>query len=515
MRHAIPWMIRRSLHRILTLTLATVITGLAPPVAAGGEGGTEPGGLFDPRRPPQAELEMSIADGFTLATVGDCITSRPLSHMRSRDEAFDAVVKILRRADAAFGNLETSILDIRSFKGHPHSGAGDWGLTSLPAVAGDLSAMGFDLFSRANNHALDWGIEGMRETGIWLDEAGLTHAGTGEDRAAARAARYFDSEKGRIGLVSMASSYGPLAAALAPAGESPGRPGLSALRVERSTIVPAEVMDSLARIDRAMREARGEVPDDPGMETEAGTDAGSGAATPDELSLFGMEFHRGERFAYRYEMNTLDLAEILKSIRLGKQHSDFLIAAIHAHQADFDQYAPGGFLRDLARAAIDAGADAFVTHGIHHLGPIEVYEGKPIFYGLSNFFWSDIQEPLAPDLHEAYGALIAKAFPDPSTATDADLSALLNATSFNDEETFQTVVAVSRFEGGRLSEIRLYPVDLGYGLRLTESGVPRLAGPRVGRTILERLRKISERYGTHIAIEQKVGVIRSERARSR
>jgi hypothetical protein len=53
-------------------------------------------------------------------------------------------------------------------------------------------------------------------------------------------------------------------------------------------------------------------------------------------------------------------------------------------------------------------------------GPIEVYAGKPIFYGFANFFWSDAQEPLDPILHETYAARIAEAFAGPTTVTDAD-----------------------------------------------------------------------------------------------
>ena len=73
---------------------------------------------------------------------------------------------------------------------------------------------------------------------------------------------------------------------------------------------------------------------------------------------------------------------------------------------------------------------------------------------------------------------------------------------------FQTVVAVIRYEGGRASEIRLHPVDLGYGMRLTKSGVPRLGSPTTGHAILERLQRLSRPYGTSIAIEKDVGVIR-------
>jgi poly-gamma-glutamate capsule biosynthesis protein CapA/YwtB (metallophosphatase superfamily) len=450
---------------------------------------------FDPRRPPAAELEMSVPDGFTLAAVGDCIISRPLSQKRASDAPFDEAVEVLQGADATFGNLETPILDVRYFEGHPDSGEEDWGLTALPAVAEDLKRMGFDLLSRANNHVLDWGIEGMRETSRWLDAAGLVHGGVGESRGLARAPQYYESEKGRIALVSMASTFKPSSAATPARGATAGRPGLSALRVQRFTLVPPEVVTALGGIQRAMDAARGD--EDERIDE-----------SPSELSLFGTEFRPGDHFAYQYEMNAIDLAEILASIRLGKQHADFLVATIHAHEPAFDEDSPGDFLRTLAHLAIDAGADAFVAHGIHHLGPIEVYAGKPIFYGLSNFFWSDAQEPLDPILHETYAREIADAFPDPPAVTDADLTALLNAGSFDDERTFQSVIAVSRFEAGGVSEIRLHPIDLGYGLRIPDSGVPRVASPSKGRPILERLQEISAPYGTRIEIRKNVGVIR-------
>ena len=39
----------------------------------------------------------------------------------------------------------------------------------------------------------------------------------------------------------------------------------------------------------------------------------------------------------------------------------------------------------MAYAAIDAGADIVAGHHIHTWQPMEVYKGKPIFYGLGNF----------------------------------------------------------------------------------------------------------------------------------
>jgi poly-gamma-glutamate synthesis protein (capsule biosynthesis protein) len=42
-------------------------------------------------------------------------------------------------------------------------------------------------------------------------------------------------------------------------------------------------------------------------------------------------------------------------------------------------------MREIAHAAIDAGADIVIGHGPHYSLPVEVYRGKPIFYGLGSF----------------------------------------------------------------------------------------------------------------------------------
>ncbi|MBN1223372.1 MAG: CapA family protein [Candidatus Aminicenantes bacterium] len=454
---------------------------------------------LDPKRPLAKELEMSVADGFTLTAVGDCILSRRASQYLERDSGFAELVKILRSSDAACGNLETSILDIKEFKGYPFSWEGDWTLVSMPDVAADLAALGFDLFSCANNHALDWGIEGMRETGRRLDEAGLTHAGTGDNLGKARAAMYFESSKGRIGIVSTATSFRPTSDALPPEGAAPGRPGVNPLNVKKNSVVPAQVMKLLAEVQTAFN---------PGKSVK------SEKQPPRELSLFGIDYELGEACGYRYEMDSDDLAEILKSIRQGKQNSDFLIAAVHSHESSSEVWPepPAAFLQELARAAVDGGADAFVTTGHHHLGPIEIYKGKPVFYGLGNFFWSDIQEPLPADLHRRNRELLKQAFQYPERATDADLTAVLNAKSFNNDLTFQSIIAECRFRQGGIEEIRLYPVDLGYGRTLTESGLPRTASPEKAQEILKRLQKLSRPYGTEILIENNVGIIHSSPA---
>jgi len=136
-------------------------------------------------RDPQRELTMSVADGFTLAAVGDNIIARPVS----QTPGFAPVARIIHDADAAFGNFEGTAIDLSRTPAVPQAEFGGVWIIGAPAVARDLKAIGFDVMSRANNHATDWGLEGMRQTSRALDEAGIVHAGVGEHRAAVRATR--------------------------------------------------------------------------------------------------------------------------------------------------------------------------------------------------------------------------------------------------------------------------------------------------------------------------------------
>jgi poly-gamma-glutamate synthesis protein (capsule biosynthesis protein) len=43
------------------------------------------------------------------------------------------------------------------------------------------------------------------------------------------------------------------------------------------------------------------------------------------------------------------------------------------------------YMRDIARAAVDAGADIVIGHGPHYSLAVEAYRGKPVFYGLGSF----------------------------------------------------------------------------------------------------------------------------------
>ena len=237
---------------------------------------------FDSNRPLGRELETNVPDGFTLVTVGDCIISRPLLQYAANDEGFRKVMEILKRADVTYGNMETSILDIRHFTGYPYPGPEDVTLVAAPEVAKDLAQMGFDLVSRANNHALDWGVEGMRETSHWLEGAGIAYAGAGENLGLAQAAGYFEGAKGRIGLVSMASTFRPGTEALPAMAAAPARPGINALTLKKSVVVSPEQMAEVVRLRNALY---------PGEKLKNNK-------LPDELSMLSNKFVLGKSFGF-------------------------------------------------------------------------------------------------------------------------------------------------------------------------------------------------------------------------
>ena len=422
-------------------------------------------------------------DGLTAALVGDCIPSRPLAQLAERDRRFGSVVEILRRAEATVGNLETPILDVGLQGAAPWGAPDDWVVRASPPVAADLRALGFDAFARANNHGMDWGVEGMRETSRLLDSVGLVHAGAGESASAARAPAYLETPGGRVALISATTSPSPdvVAPALDPFHGVAARPGVHAVRV-RATVTadPTHIA--------WLRELRLEFPELSSAWTEAEPD----------LEVAGTRFIAGDEHGVAYEVDPDDLRELLRSVRQGKQHAEVAVLALHVHQGDRPGELPPSFLRELARTAIDVGADAVVVSGPHRLGPVEVHRGRPIFYGLGNFIWSDLHEPQPRYFWERTDRSLGDAAPDPAVATDAELMRVLNADAFDAPEVFRAVIAMVRFEAGGVAEVRLHPVELGYGEPLTRSGIPRTATPEVAAEVLSTMAELSSSFACEV-----------------
>ena len=75
------------------------------------------------------------------------------------------------------------------------------------------------------------------------------------------------------------------------------------------------------------------------------------------------------------------LKRLRDDIAAARKDADIVVASHHwGLHKDVLQY-----MIEIAHAAIDAGADLVVGHGPHYSLPVEVYKGKPIFYGLGSF----------------------------------------------------------------------------------------------------------------------------------
>jgi poly-gamma-glutamate synthesis protein (capsule biosynthesis protein) len=433
-----------------------------------------------------AELRSSVDDDFTIAVVGDVIIAHSLEHMMSNPR-FAEVVEILRGADVATGNLETQIIDGRSFVG----GRGGSTHGAEPESAEWLKEMGFDIVARPNNHASDYGYEGLIETSRHLDRASLQHSGFGDTYWAARSARFVTTSRGRVGMVATSEN----AQAAAPgSGEWAGRGGLSPFSVTMYMMVPADSWD-------AVRTLRNLFPNGTGFYAR-------GANTADHIAAVGQQFRKAPAGVtepyYSYEINQRDLRDVIAAVREGKQRSDFITLALHSH--DFHDTRGGyrgfgipeaehldtnpsiaDYLPLLAKAAIDNGADVFQGTGVHVLRGIEIYNDRPIFYGLGEFLRQRDVGGLAGRGDLSRDACAGCPFP----------------------AKYESVVAVSRFSGDRLVEVRLHPIELRYeSERMAHRGIPETAPTDVGRRILEQLQKLSAPLGTTITIEGNVGVIR-------
>lgn len=438
-------------------------------------------------------VPRGIAQEFTLTLTGDSIITQRLS-VYQRDVKFMAAVNAVRDGDAAFTNLE---ILFHNYESPPAAQSGGTWLRAEPSLFHELQWIGFNLFAAANNHSLDYEIEGLRANLYVLREAGAVYAGIGENLGEARAPGYLETARGRVALLSCASTFSPRSPAGAQRPDLRGRPGLNPLRFRTRYRVDAAALAAVRKIKRDLKLGAGPVL------WLGETD------TAERVHFLGQTFELSEKPGVVTEPDPRDLKGLTDAIRDARRQADYVVVSIHAHEGMLgDREVPAQFLVEFAHAAVDAGADVFVSHGPHVLRGIEIYKGKVIFYSLANFiFQNESVTRLPADLYEQYG-LGPEALP-------ADL---YDTRSEHDRRGFaadllywESVVARVTFRAGRPTEVRLTPITLGYGRSRWQRGRPEAAVAQTATKILERLRKLSQPFGTQIAVQNGLGVITIEK----
>lgn len=165
-------------------------------------------------------------DAVTVTMCGDIILGRTVHTIMNRLGDFTApfhlVADELRAADLTIGNLECSLSDTIEPPDDPYTFSF---MTFTDAVAG-LELAGIDGVSQANNHSMNFGAQGMRDTLAALETAGIKHFGIGEDLTAARAPAIFEVHGLRIAFL----GYDGITGDIAGAGDT--WPGTAPLDVE-------------------------------------------------------------------------------------------------------------------------------------------------------------------------------------------------------------------------------------------------------------------------------------------
>lgn len=427
----------------------------------------------------QAAASGQAPRPVTLALTGDSIITQRLSPFVEPE--FTGLMNLVRGADAAFTNLETLFHD---YEAPPsHESGGTWMRTD-PPILKELVWAGFDLVSRANNHAGDFGPLAAQITSRYVREAGLVEAGVGNSLAEAREAKFLETPRARIALISAASTFTPSSRAGNTRGDMPARPGLSPLRFTTTYVVTPE---RLADLKRVAAELSGQAP-------PAG----------DSVTFGGRRYVAGAVPGQRTEPNKSDVEEIARVVRSAATLADLVIVSLHCHEGGVNRSVPADFIPVFARAMVDAGADIFVGHGPHVLRGVEIYKSKPILYSLSNFiFQNETLLRMPADSYEEYGLGAAA-----QSADYLDARYDQDRRSFPaDREYWDSVLATTTWEGSKFVALQLHPITLGYQASRADRGRPKLAAGADAARILEMMTTRSKAFGATVVVRNGVGIV--------
>lgn len=244
---------------------------------------------------------------------------------------FRKVRDCFAKADVVFGNLETCLYQPPS--GHS---VGNEGFHVDPQIGGEaLRYGGIAAVGIANN--VNYGDAAITASVQKLDAFGIAHTGAGANLAAARQPAVVAAKGAiRAGFLQRSSVYWPTNHEARK-----DAPGIAVIRGHTAYHVP-------------MFKTRVEVPppNRPGL-------------PPDIITWADPAY----------------LASFTDDIKALRPQVDVLVASCHwGLGKEVLQY-----MREIAHAAIDAGADIVVGHGPHYSLPMESYKGRPIFYGLGSF----------------------------------------------------------------------------------------------------------------------------------
>lgn len=159
-------------------------------------------------------------DGVSLAFVGDILLAGKAGRMMEKygtGYSFQKVAPILKEADLAFGNLECALTGKVITRNVKIQGKKWFSFKVPPQYAQALVEGGIDIVSLANNHSLDGGREGLRETIKTLEDLKIVYVGAGRNYEESRLLKVVEVKNRCFGFLAY-NDIGPIMATKTQAG---------------------------------------------------------------------------------------------------------------------------------------------------------------------------------------------------------------------------------------------------------------------------------------------------------
>lgn len=323
---------------------------------------------------------------------------------------FERVTGVIRQADIAFCQLEINLT---------HQGTSlpqaRLAMRADPKTARAIKQAGFSVVSFASNHCMDWGREAFLDTIGALKRQRLLVIGVGSNIEEARKPAIIERKGNRVAILAYNT--------ILPQGywAEADRPGCA----------PMRGITFYEQIEH----------DQPG--------------TPCRIHTFP---------------HSDDLQAMVDDIRKAKSQADLVILSIH-WGIHFIPAVIAEYQREVARVAIDSGADLILGHHAHILKGTEVYKGKVIFYSLCNFALdlSPTKEMLESKRHQEIQVLNPDWQPDPEYPT-----------YYLPPDSRKTMIARCVISSGEIKSVSFLPTYIN---KQSQPEVLSAADPRFGEVV--------------------------------
>ncbi len=417
---------------------------------------------------------------LTVTGTGDALFVAPFPD--NYDVEYKEVADYIKTCDVKITNLETNLTDFEYF-GNAYSG-GTW-INTRREYLKYLKEYGFNFYGNANNHAMDYGHNGLLSTISTLEENGLAHAGTGDSLSSAEKPAILDIDGKKVAIFAVDASFEIASKAGNATKNLSARPGVNYLGHNDYFYVTDEEMEQLKSIAKNTKI---------NFARERSIRTGFSNPDPDGQFMFAGNAFTTDKTKPSSECNKSDLNRILGGIKKAKEENDYVFIQVHCHNNDnVSQSNPPEYLKEFCRKCIDTGVSAVFGGGCHELRGIEIYKDKPIFYSLGDFIYQGLRvEYLPADFMEKFNA-------------DINLSAIeaLHVRSRGNKvglhlmkENFLTILPKIEFDGDKIVDLTIVPVSLNFDATDFKNGLPKMAKGAEEQEIIGVINELSAPFGT-------------------